>query len=134
MSETMKLCIVLFQVIPIAALFATGWIAYRLRSLAAIESCLASLQSQIAALQPMAEQQSCAEEGHTRATVETERRKTEAAEWEIAAAASSTNRDFRAYPTELAAALAANGIRVDALTDEVLLRSFFDQFGRSRSN
>jgi len=119
---------------PIAALFAAGWIGYRSRRLTAIESCLVSLESQIAALQSIAVQQLWADAGRTCTTVETEKCKVQPAEWEIAAARSSANRDFRGYTTELALTPPANGTGLDAFTEEVLLRSFIDQFGRSGSN
>lgn len=103
--------------------------------LSAIESRLAKLQFEIAAMQSVADQESKAEEERIRAAAgEEKRRIVEAAEQEIAAAVSLAKRDLKGYATELAVTLAANSIQVDASTDEGLLRFFVDQLGRNRSN
>jgi len=138
MSETItQLGTLLLPAIPTAALFAAVWIGYRLnlhklrqssgearRRLAAIESTLGNLQSKVAAI----DRESI--EKRVRATVEAEKVKiVEAAEREILAGVSAITPDFRAYATDMAVALAANGLRVDGWTDEALLRSIIDQLG-----
>jgi F-type H+-transporting ATPase subunit b len=103
--------------------------------LSAIEAQLAKLQSDIAAIQSIAEQESRAEDERILAAAEEEKRKiVEAAEQEITAAVNLANHDFRAYAAELAVTLAANGIQVDTSTDERLLRSFIGNLGRGGSN
>ena len=105
------------------------------RRLSAIEERLGKLQSEIAAMQSVADQESQAEEERMRAAAEEEKRKiVEAAEQEITAAVGLAKRDFKAYAADLAVTLAANSIQVDASTDEALLRAFVDQLGQHRSN
>jgi F-type H+-transporting ATPase subunit b len=150
MSHTiMQLGTLLVLAIPTVALFAAVWIkclvlhwnsdnARQLGEetrgrLAAVESALRSLHSKVVAIEAMVDLE--AVEKRVRATVEAEKRKiVEAAEREIAAAMSSANPDFRAYTTDMAVALAANGVRVDGWTDEALLRSLIDQLGSRGSN
>jgi len=142
MSETItQLGTLLLPAIPTAALFAAVWIGYRLilhelqqssrearRRLAAIESTLGNLQSKVAGIEAAIDRESI--EKRVRATVEAEKVKVvEAAEREILAVVSAVTPDLRAYATDMAVALAANGLRVDGWTDEALLRSIIDQLG-----
>ena len=151
MTETVtQLGTFLLPAIPTAALFAAAWVGYRLivqrnlyrvrqssgearRRLTAIESALRNLQSKVAAIEAAVDRDSM--EKRSRASVEAEKVKiVEAAEREILAAVSAVNPDFRAYATDMAVTLAANGVRVDGWTDEALLRSIIDQLGLRGSN
>jgi F-type H+-transporting ATPase subunit b len=103
--------------------------------LSAIESRLAKFESEIATIQSIADGESRAEEERIRAAAEEEKRKiVEAAEQEITAAVSLANLDFKNYAANLAVTLAANGIHLDASTDEALLRSYLGQLGPNGSN
>jgi F0F1-type ATP synthase membrane subunit b/b' len=151
MNETItQLGTLLLPAIPTVALFATAWIGYRLivernlykvrqssgearRRLVAIETTLGNLQSKVAAIEATVDCESM--EKRIRATVEAEKVKiVEVAESEILAAISAVNPEFRAYATNTAVTLTANGVRVDGWTDEALLRSIIDQLGLRGNN
>jgi len=151
MSETItQLGTLLRPAIPTVVLFAAAWIGYRLivqrnlcrvrqsrgearRRITAIESTLRDLQSKVAAIEATVDRKPIKK--RARATVEAEQTKiVEAAEREILSAVSAVNPDFGAYATDMAVALAANGVRVDGWTDEGLLRSIIDQLGLRGSN
>ena len=58
----------------------------------------------------------------------------ESAQQEIAAAVKAARRGLTAYAAELAVGLAQKQIRVDAATDQALLRNFAGQLGASESS
>ena len=103
--------------------------------LSAIEARMLKLQSEISAMQSVADQESEAEEERLRASAEEEKRKIAAiAEQEILAAVTRAKRDFKLYAAELMVTLAANRIKVDTSTDEEILHSFIYQLGGKGSN
>jgi F-type H+-transporting ATPase subunit b len=100
------------------------------RKLADIESRLAKLDSEIAAMRAAAEKEAAAEESRIKAATEEEAKKIiAAAEQEIAAAAKAARRQLTAYAADLAVGLAQKQIRVDAPTDQALVRNFAGQLG-----
>lgn len=102
--------------------------------LAEIESRLAKLDSEIAAIRNAAEKEAAAEEERIKAAAEEDARKiVAAAEQEIAAAAKAARRQLTAYAGDLAVSLAQKQIRVDAATDQALVRNFAGQLGTSSS-
>jgi F-type H+-transporting ATPase subunit b len=97
-----------------------------------IEDRLGRLDAEIAQLQATAARQGDEEEARQKAAAEQEqRRMIEAAEQEISAAANAARRDLKAYSAELAVSLAEKQIKVDAATDQELVRDFVDQLGRN---
>ena len=103
--------------------------------LSAIEARMLKLQSEISAMQSVADQESEAEEERLRASAEEEKRKIAAiAEQEILAAVTRAKRDFKLYAAESMVTLAANRIKVDTSTDEEILHSFIYQLGGKGSN
>ncbi len=102
------------------------------RRLGEIEQRLAKLDSEIASMRAAAEADAAAEEARIREAAEEDKRKVvEMAEQEITAAARSARRELKAYAAELAVTLAERQIRVDANTDQALVRSFVAQLGES---
>ncbi len=100
-----------------------------------IESRMSKLQTEIVGMQSSADLESRAEQQRIRAAAEEDAHKiAAAAEQEIAAAVNLARRDFKAYAAELAVALAATRVQVDAATDEGLVRSFINELGRNGSN
>jgi len=98
------------------------------RRLADIESRLAKLDSEIAAMRTAAEKEGAAEEARIKAAAEEDARKIIAsAEQEIAAAAKAARRQLTAHAADLAVGLAQEQIRVDAPTDQSLVRNFSTQ-------
>jgi F-type H+-transporting ATPase subunit b len=103
--------------------------------LAEIESRLAKLDSEIAAIRDAAEKEAAGEEQRIQAAAEEDARKiVAAAEQEIAAAAKAARRQLTAYAGDLAVSLAQKQIRVDAATDQALVRNFAGQLGASGSS
>jgi F-type H+-transporting ATPase subunit b len=103
--------------------------------LAAIESSMLKLESEIATMQSVAERESQAEEARIAASIEEEKRKIAAAgEQEILATVNQAKRDFKTYVGELAVTMAANRVQVAGSADEEILQSFIYQLGRSGSN
>ncbi len=103
--------------------------------LSAIEARMLKLQSEISAMQSVADQESVAEEERLRASAEEEKRKIASiAEQEILAAVTRAKRDFKLYAAESMVTLAANRIKVDTSTDEEILHSFIYQLGGKGSN
>ena len=103
--------------------------------LAAIEGRMLKLESEITAMQAVADQESNAEEERIRASAEEDKRNIAAiAEQEILAAVTRAKRDFKLYAAELMVTLAATRIKVDAATDEEILHSFIYQLGSKGSN
>jgi len=100
------------------------------RRLAEIESRLMKLDVEIGMMRNAAEKEGAAEEARIQAAAEDDARKIVAsAEQEIAAAAKAARRQLTAYAGDLAVALAQKQIRVDAATDQALVRSFSGQLG-----
>ncbi len=103
--------------------------------LEAIESSMLKLESEIAAMQSVADRESQAEEERIAACIEEEKHRIAAAgEQEILAAVNQAKRDFKTYVTGLALTLAANRIQVSNSSDEEILQSFIYQLGRNGSN
>ena len=98
------------------------------RRLSDIESRLARLDTEIGAMQAAAEKDAAAEEERIRAAAAEDVRKVvQSAEQEIAAAAKQARRELTAYAADLAVALATKQMRIDAATDEALVRGFARQ-------
>lgn len=95
------------------------------RRLGDIESRLAKLDSEIAAMRRDAETEAAAEEERIRLAAEHDRQRiVEAAHAEIDSAARMAQRELKAYAAELAVSLAEKRIQVDAGTDRALVQSF----------
>ena len=93
--------------------------------LAEIEVRLSRLDAEIGGMREAAEKEAAAEEARIKAAAAEDARKiVESAEQEIAAAAKSARRELTAYAANLAVSLAAKQIKVDAATDQALVRSF----------
>lgn len=102
------------------------------RRLADIESRLMKLDGEIGMMRDAAEKEGAAEEARIRAAAEEDARKIVAsAEQEIAAAAKAARRQLTAYAADLAVGLARKQIRVDAATDQALVRNFAVELGKS---
>jgi F-type H+-transporting ATPase subunit b len=98
------------------------------RRLGEIESRLARLGDEIAAMRTAGETELAAEEARIRAAAEQDGRKiVESAEQEIAAAVKAARRDLTSYAADLAIALAKKQIHVDSGTDATLVRSFSER-------
>jgi F-type H+-transporting ATPase subunit b len=98
------------------------------RKLAEIEARLQKLDSEIEAIRDAAQKEGTAEEARLQAAAEEDARKiVVAAEQEIAAAAKAARRQLTAHAADLAVGLAQKQIRVDAATDQGLVRSFSGQ-------
>jgi F-type H+-transporting ATPase subunit b len=98
------------------------------RRLAEIESRLMKLDAEIGAMRDAAEREGVAEEARIQAAAEEDARKIIAsAEQEIAAAAKAARRQLTAHAADLAVGLAQKQIRVDAATDQGLIRNFSGQ-------
>jgi F-type H+-transporting ATPase subunit b len=96
--------------------------------LSEIESRLARLDGEIAAMRAAADADAAAEEERIRADAELDKRKVvEGAGQEIEAAARQAQRELKAYAASLAVSLAAKRIQVDANADRYLVHSFVDQ-------
>jgi F-type H+-transporting ATPase subunit b len=102
------------------------------RRLAEVESRLMRLDGEIGMMRNAAEKEAAAEESRIRAAAEEDARKMlESAQQEIAATAKAARRGLTAYAAELAVGLAQKQIRVDAATDQALVRNFAGQLGAS---
>ncbi|MGB8065365.1 MAG: ATP synthase F0 subunit B [Candidatus Sulfotelmatobacter sp.] len=98
--------------------------------LAEIEARLQKLDVEIGAMRDAAEKEGAAEEARIQAAAEEDARKiVVSAEQEIAAAAKAARRKLTAHAADLAVALAQKQIRVDAATDQALVRNFARQLG-----
>jgi F-type H+-transporting ATPase subunit b len=96
--------------------------------LAQIEARLSRLDDEIAQMRIVSEREASAEEQRIqRAAEEDAKRIVESAEQEISAAAKAARRELTAYAADLAVTLAAKQIRVDAPTDQALVRRFASQ-------
>ncbi len=95
------------------------------RKLAEIESRLMKLDVEIGTMRDAAEKEAATEEARIHAAAQEEaRRIVESAQQEIAAAVKAARRALTAYAADLAVGLAQKQIRVDAATDQALLRNF----------
>jgi F-type H+-transporting ATPase subunit b len=98
------------------------------RRLAEIEARLSKLGTEIAAMRAEAEVEAVAEGQRIKAAADEDARKiVESAQQEIAAATKSARRELKEYAANLAVSLAKKQIRVDAPTDQVLVRYFAQQ-------
>ena len=102
------------------------------RKLAEIETRLQKLDVEIGMMRDQAEREGAVEEARIQATAEEDARKIVAsAEQEIAAAAKAARRQLTAHAADLAVGIAAKQIRVDAATDQALVRDFAAQLATS---
>lgn len=102
------------------------------RRLAEVEARLMRLDGEIGMMRNAAEKEAAAEEARIRNAAQEDARKMLAsAQQEIAAAVKAARRDLMAYAGELSVGLAQKQIRVDAATDQALLRDFAGQLGAS---
>lgn len=100
------------------------------QKLAEIEARLQKLDVEIGMMRDSAEKEAAAEEARIKkATQEDAQKIVAAAEQEIAAAAKAARRELTAYAADLAVGLAQKQIRVDAGTDQALVRNFAGQLG-----
>jgi F-type H+-transporting ATPase subunit b len=100
------------------------------RRLADIESRLMKLDGEIGMMRNATEKEAAAEEARIQAAAEEDARKIVAsAQQEITAAAKAARRQLTAHAADLAVALAQKQIRVDAATDQALVRNFAGQLG-----
>ncbi|HZQ93761.1 MAG TPA: ATP synthase F0 subunit B [Candidatus Sulfotelmatobacter sp.] len=100
------------------------------RKLADIEARLQKLDVEIGMMRDAAEREGSAEEARIKAAAEEDAHKIIAsAQQEIAAAAKAARRQLTAHAADLAVGIAAKQIRVDAATDQALVRDFAAQLG-----
>ena len=100
------------------------------RKLAEIEQRLQKLGVEIGQMRDAAEKEGAAEEGRIQAAAQEDARKiVAAAEQEIAAAAKAARRQLTAHAADLAVGLAQKQIRIDAATDQALVRTFAGELG-----
>jgi F-type H+-transporting ATPase subunit b len=98
--------------------------------LAEIEARLAKLDAEIGSMRDAAEKDGAAEAARLQAAAQEDAQKiVAAAEQEITAAAKAARRQLTAYAADLAVGLAQKQIRVDAATDQALVRNFAGQLG-----
>jgi F-type H+-transporting ATPase subunit b len=103
--------------------------------LAEIEAWLAKLDTEIGAIRDAAEKEGAAEVARLEAAAQEDARKIVAsAEQEIAAAAKAARRQLTAHAADLAVGLAQKQIRVDAATDQTLVRKFAGQLGATENS
>lgn len=102
------------------------------QKLAEIGSRLEKLEVEIGRMRDAAEQEGAAEEARIKAAAEEDARKiVSAAEQEIAAAAKAARRQLTSYAVDLAVGLAQKQIKIDAATDQALVRNFAGQLESS---
>ncbi|MGA8274529.1 MAG: ATP synthase F0 subunit B [Candidatus Sulfotelmatobacter sp.] len=100
------------------------------RKLAEIESRLMKLDVEIGMMRDAAEKEATAEESRIQAAAREDARKLlESTQQEIASAVKAARRELTAYAADLAVALAQKQIRVDAATDQALVRNFAGELG-----
>jgi F-type H+-transporting ATPase subunit b len=105
------------------------------RRLGEIESRLMKLDVEIGMMRDAAEKEGAAEEARIQAAVQEDARKmVESAQQEIASAAKAARRELTAYAADLAVGLARKQIRVDAATDQALVRQFAGELGLSEAS
>ena len=95
------------------------------RRLAAIETRLSKLDTEVKQMQASAEREAEGEEARIKKAAEEDIRKVvQAAEQEIASAAKQARRELMQHTADLAVALARKQIQVDSATDQALVRNF----------
>jgi F-type H+-transporting ATPase subunit b len=100
--------------------------------LAQIEARLSGLDDDIAHMRVTSEKEAAAEEQRIQQAAEDDaKRIVESAEQEISAAAKAARRELTIYAADLAVNLAAKQIRVDAPTDQALVRQFASQLANT---
>jgi F-type H+-transporting ATPase subunit b len=100
------------------------------RKMGEIESRLRKLDVEIGMMRDAAEGEAAEEEARIQAAAEEDgRRIVASAEQEIAAAAKAARRQLTTHAASLAVGLARKQIRVDAATDQALVRNFAGQLG-----
>lgn len=105
------------------------------RRLADIEARLSRLDVEIGSMRAAAEKEAQADDARIKAATEADARKIiESAQQEIDAAAKQARRELAAYAADLAVSHAQKQIRVDADTDEALVRGFGEQLSANSSN
>ena len=98
------------------------------KRLSEIESRLSRLDQEISGMRAMSEKEAAAEEERIKAgTAEESRRIVESAQQEIAAATKAARRELTAYAADLAVTLASRQMKLDATTDQALVRRFAQQ-------
>jgi F-type H+-transporting ATPase subunit b len=96
--------------------------------LAQIESRLSHLDDEVNQIRAASEKEAAAEEERIKAAAAEEaKRISESAGQEIAAATKAARRELTAYAADLAVSLATKQIRIDAATDQGLVRRFAQQ-------
>jgi F-type H+-transporting ATPase subunit b len=104
------------------------------RRLADIEARLSRLDVDIGGIRKEAAKESAEEEARIKAAAEEDARKiVQTAEQEISAAVKQARRELAAYAADLAISQAQTAIRVDAGTDQALVRGFAEQISGSNS-
>jgi F-type H+-transporting ATPase subunit b len=105
------------------------------RRLSDIEARLSRLDVEIARMRAVAEKEAQGEDARLKEATEADTRKIiESAQQEIAAATKQARRELAAYAADLAVSHAQKQIRVDAETDETLVRAFAEQLSANSSN
>jgi F-type H+-transporting ATPase subunit b len=100
------------------------------RKLAEIETRLQKLDVEIGMMRNAIEKEGAAEEARIQAAAQEDARKiVVSAEQEIVAAAKAARRQLTSYAADLAVGLAQKQIRIDAATDQALVRNFAGQLG-----
>jgi F-type H+-transporting ATPase subunit b len=103
--------------------------------LADIEARLSRLDVEIGSMRAAAEKEAQADDARIKAATETDTRKIiESAEQEITAAVKQARRELAAYAADLAVSHAQKQIRVDADTDQALVRGFAEHLSANSSN
>lgn len=98
------------------------------RRLAEIEMRLARLDGEIGEMRGAAEMEAQAEEERIKSgTAEDVRKVVQSAEQEISAAAKAARRELQAFAADLVVTMAEKQVKVDAATDEALVRGFSQQ-------
>lgn len=100
------------------------------RKLAEIEQRLQKLDAEIGMMRDAAEKEGGAEAARIQAAAQDDARKiVAAAEQEIVAVAKAARRQLTAHAADLAVGLAQKQIRIDAATDQALVRTFASELG-----
>lgn len=104
------------------------------RKLGEIERRLQKLDVEIGMMRDAAEKEGRAEAARIQAAAQDDARKiVAAAEQEIAAVAKAARRQLTAHAADLAVGLAQKQIRIDAPTDQALVRTFASELGNDRA-
>ena len=101
------------------------------RRLTDIEARLSKLDSEVAQIRSMAENEAAAEEARIRQAAEEDKQKiVQGAEAEIDAISRNARRELKGFAASLAVDLAAQKLRIDDSTDHALIREFAEQLGK----